>query len=60
MFAYGGISTSVEDPFHFDTDPDPRIRFVEKRIHISPKIEKIPIRVKKSKQKDGDNKRHNK
>ena len=31
--------TSVADPFHFD--PDPRIRFVEKRIWIRPKIEKI-------------------
>ena len=31
---------SVMDPFNFDTDPDPQIRFVEKRIRISPKIEK--------------------
>ena len=33
---------SVSDPFHFDADADPRIRFVEKRIRIRPKIEKIP------------------
>ena len=26
----------------FDTDPDPRIHFVEKRIRIRPKVEKIP------------------
>ena len=35
---------SVADPFHFDTDPDPKIRFVEKRVRIliviRPKIEK--------------------
>ena len=29
---------SVVDPFHFDTDPDPQVRFVEKRIRIRPKI----------------------
>ena len=37
--------TSVSDPFHYDLDPDPRIRFEEKRIRIQlwirPKIEKI-------------------
>ena len=34
---------SVADPFHFDTapDPDPRIRFVETRIRLRPKIEEI-------------------
>ena len=32
---------SVADPVHFDTAPDPRIRFTEKRIRIRPKIEKI-------------------
>ena len=38
------VSCSVAYPFHFDTapDPDPRIRFVETRIRIRPKIEKIP------------------
>ena len=37
------VKTSVVDPFHFNTDPDPRIRLVEKRIllRIRPKIEKI-------------------
>ena len=29
---------SVADPVHFDTAPDPRIRFTEKRIRIRPKI----------------------
>ena len=36
------VSCSVTDPFHFDTAPDPRIRFVEKRIQVRPKIVKIP------------------
>ena len=31
-------STSGADLFHFYTDPDPWIRFVEKRILIRPKI----------------------
>ena len=37
------LLSSVADLFHFDTDPDPdrRIRFVEKRIRIRPRIEKI-------------------
>ena len=30
---------SVADPFQFDTAPDPRIRYVEKRMR--PKMEKI-------------------
>ena len=38
------LQSSVADPFHFDTDPDPKIRFVEKRVRIliviRPKIEK--------------------
>ena len=33
---------SVADPFHFATDPDHRIRFVETRIRIRPKREEIP------------------
>ena len=33
MFDY-----SVVDPYHFDIDPDPRIRIGEKRIRIRPKI----------------------
>ena len=33
------VIISVADPFHFNTDP--RIRFVEKRIWIRPKIGKI-------------------
>ena len=33
-------SISVADPFHFDAAPDPRLRFVEKRIQIRPKMEK--------------------
>ena len=33
-------STSVSNPFHFDTDSGPQIRFVEKRIRNWPKIEK--------------------
>ena len=32
---------SVADPFHFDTASDPRIRFVETRIRLRPKIEEI-------------------
>ena len=38
------VKISVADPFQFDTDSDPRIRFVEKRIRIlnRTKIEKIP------------------
>ena len=28
------LISSAADPFHIDTDPDPRIRFVEKRIRI--------------------------
>ena len=34
---------SFEDPFNFDTapDPDPRIRFVERRILLRLKIEKM-------------------
>ena len=36
------VKTSVADPFHFDLASDPRIRFVEKRIRIRLKIEKIP------------------
>ena len=35
------VWTSVADPFHFDTNPDPRIRFLETRIRIRPKIGKI-------------------
>ena len=31
------------DPFYFYTDPDPQIRFVEKRIRVRPKIEKNSI-----------------
>ena len=31
---------SVSGPFHFATAPESRIRFVEKRIRIRPKIEK--------------------
>ena len=31
---------SVVNPFHFDTDPYLRIRFVERRIRIRPRIEK--------------------
>ena len=34
------IYTSVADSFHFDTDTDPRIRFVEKQIRIPSKKEK--------------------
>ena len=36
---------SVSDQFHFDQDPDPRIRFVEKRIRIliRPKIDKYQL-----------------
>ena len=38
------LTTIVADPFHLDTasDPDPRIRSVEIRIRIIPKIQKIP------------------
>ena len=31
---YVMITSSVADQFRFDTDPDPQIRFVEKRIRI--------------------------
>jgi len=38
---------SVSDPYHFDADPDPRIRFRDdgsvSGIRIRPKIEQIPI-----------------
>ena len=38
------LPSSVADPFHFDTapDPDPRIHFLEKRIRIRPKTDKDP------------------
>ena len=32
------VTTSVADPFHFDTAPNPRIRYVETRIRVRPKI----------------------
>ena len=34
------VIVSVADQFHLNTNPDPRIRFVEKRIRIRTKIEK--------------------
>ena len=38
------IESSVSDPYNFNTNSDPRIRFVEKRIllRIRLSIEKIP------------------
>jgi len=33
----GLLITSVSDPLHFDTAPDPQISFVEKRIRIRSK-----------------------
>ena len=39
LLHYTSLMSSVANPFHFDTDPDLQIRFVETRIR--PKLEKV-------------------